>query len=54
MQRRVLWLSGMAELTLDEYEKNKCFSLEELFPDAYLSKDENDSVADCDDASILD
>ena len=54
MQRRVLWLSGMAELMLDEHEKNKNFSLEELFPDVCLPVDENDSVVDCDDVDILD
>ena len=33
MQRRVMWMSGIADEILDAYEKDKNFNLKSLFPD---------------------
>ena len=46
MQRRILWMSGMADKILDTHEKNKKINLEELFPDMCLPA--NDDQEDFD------
>ena len=36
IQRRVMWMSGIADKILDAYEKDKNFNLQSLFPDLYV------------------
>ena len=41
VQRRALWMLGIADLILDECEKDKDFNLEELLPDLCLPEEDN-------------
>jgi len=45
IQRRVLWMSGIANKILDAHKKDKNFSLERLFPDLYVNT-ENEIESD--------
>ena len=36
LQRRILWMSGIANKILDEYSKDKSFNLNDLLPDINL------------------
>jgi len=55
MQRRVLWMSGLADIILDAHYKDKNFSLEELVPYLCIKDNENDdSDSDTDDFEIHD
>ena len=42
MQRHVLWISGFADVILDEYEKETKFSIEDLYPDLCIPVSAND------------
>lgn len=52
LQRRVLWMSGIADRILDEYDKDKNFNLQDVFSEIYLNTqvhtDEDYNIDDID------
>ena len=54
MQRHVLWLTGVADLMLDEHSKNKIFNLEEFFTDACMPMQQNNVELEAEVVDMLD
>ena len=46
IQRRALWMLGIADLILDQCQKDKDFDLEDLLPGFYLAEEVNEEMED--------
>ena len=52
MQRRAVWMLGVADLTLDQCEKDKNFDLDSLLPGICLPEEATTNEVDIEDANV--